>query len=331
LREAALHSRDLAGRAVREFGISRQAVARHLSALVEEGLLEAQGQTRSRSYSLRLLAHNAVDLPTTLDLAEDLVWRREIEPHLDGIPENVRQLCQYGFTEMFNNAVDHAGAKRIVAGVERTAVEIEIHVGDDGIGIFRKIREALGLQDERHAVFELTKGKLTTDPERHTGQGIFFSSRMFDRFEIDSHFLQLAHRQGEERPWLIETTETPALSTLVVMKIDPASARTPKEVFDRYSSPETDYSFSTTQIIVDLSRYEGEALLSRSQAKRVMSRCDEFKYVVLDFARVDSIGPAFADEIFRVYQNAHPDIAIRWVNAVPEVQGRITEARSNAS
>lgn len=331
LREAAREPRDLAGRALRNFKITRQAVARHLALLVDEGLLVATGQTRNRSYSLAVLSRHSVELPVSKDLAEDLIWRREIEPHLEGAADNVHRVCHYGFTEMFNNAVDHAGAKKIVAGVERTGAAIELHVGDDGIGIFRKIREALGLQDERHAIFELTKGKLTTDPTHHTGQGIFFSSRMFDRFEIESHFLQLAHRQDEEHAWLIETTRTPALSTLVVMTIDPASKRSPKDVFDRFSSPETDYSFSTTQILVDLARYEGEALISRSQAKRVMSRCDSFRHVVLDFARVDSIGPAFADEIFRVYQNAHPDIRLRWINAVPEVQGRIAVARSNAS
>jgi len=30
----------------------------------------------------------------------------------------------------------------------------------------------------------LAKGKLTTDPKRHSGEGIFFSSRMFDEFDI---------------------------------------------------------------------------------------------------------------------------------------------------
>ena len=35
-------------------------------------------------------------------------------------------------------------------------------------------------------VWELPKsGKLTTDPDNHTGEGIFFTSRVFDEFEID--------------------------------------------------------------------------------------------------------------------------------------------------
>ncbi len=292
----------------------------------------ASGETRGRTYSLPELANHSVSLPLTKGLAEDEIWRREIEPHLAGVSTNVESICHYGFTEMFNNAIDHSEAQHLTTGVQRNAVHIEIFVGDDGIGIFRKIQAALGLADERHAVFELTKGKLTTDPTNHTGQGIFFSSRMFDRFEIDSHFLKLIHRQGDDRSTLIEATETPALfSTLVTMSIDSSSKRTTKEIFDRFAGPEGDYSFSTTQIVVALARYGREQLVSRSQAKRVMSRCENFRHVSLDFAGVESIGPAFADEIFRVYATAHPEIELRWVNAVPEVEGRIRHAKSNAS
>lgn len=332
LREVERVPSGLAARAQAEFGITRQAVARHIRALVDEGLLVASGETRGRTYSMRALADHSVSIRVQKGLAEDEVWRNEIEPHLAGVSVNVENICHYGFTEMFNNAIDHSAAKNITTGIRRTGIEIEIRVGDDGVGIFRKIREALGLADERQAVFELTKGKLTTDPANHTGQGIFFSSRMFDRFAIDSHLLRLTHRQGEDRSTLIEATSTAApFATLVTMSIDASSPRTTKEVFDRFAGADGDYSFSTTQIVVALALYGREQLVSRSQAKRVMSRCENFRHVILDFSNVDTIGPAFADEIFRVYANAHPEIELRWMNAAPEVEGRIRNARSNAS
>ena len=93
-------------------------------------------------------------------------------------------LWHYGFTEMFNNAVDHSQGGTIVVAVARTTMDTEMMIGDDGYGIFRKIQQALGLLDERHSVLELAKGKLTTDPRNHTGEGIFFTSRMFDHFRI---------------------------------------------------------------------------------------------------------------------------------------------------
>jgi RNA polymerase sigma-70 factor (ECF subfamily) len=42
------------------------------------------------------------------------------------------------------------------------------------------------LLDERHAILELSKDQLTTDPARHTGDGIFFTSRMFDSFDLQT-------------------------------------------------------------------------------------------------------------------------------------------------
>jgi hypothetical protein len=51
-------------------------------------------------------------------------------------------------------------------------------------------------------------------------------------------------------------------------------------------------------------QYEGESLMSRSQARRLMNRFDRFSEVVLDFTGVNFIGQGFADEIFRVFANA---------------------------
>lgn len=66
-------------------------------------------------------------------------------------------------------------------------------IHDDGEGIFHKITKQLKLCDERHAVLELAKGKFTTDPKNHTGEGIFFSSRMFDDFAILSGTVYFTH------------------------------------------------------------------------------------------------------------------------------------------
>jgi hypothetical protein len=66
-------------------------------------------------------------------------------------------------------------------------------VVDNGIGIFRKIKEAFDLASEAQAILELAKGKLTTDPDRHSGQGIFFTSRMLDKFSILSRGAFFSH------------------------------------------------------------------------------------------------------------------------------------------
>ena len=58
----------------------------------------------------------------------------------------------------------------------------------------------------------------------------------------------------------------------------------------------------------------GTVYVSRSQARRILTGLDKFKRIVLDFEKVPNIGQAFADEIFRIFQNKHPNIVIEPVN-----------------
>jgi hypothetical protein len=74
---------------------------------------------------------------------------------------------------------------------------------------------------------------------------------------------------------------------------------------------------------------EEETLIARSQAKRLLVRFDSFKEVVFDFKDVKSIGPAFADEIFRVFHQQHPQIRLMWLNANAEVEKMIRRALSH--
>lgn len=320
--ELARHPQDIAKVTGERFKITRQAVGRHLRRLVQSGILTAKGATRRRQYAFVVLGQKTVRLPITPQLQEDVVWREQVAPALEGAPDNVMDICRYGVTEIVNNAIDHSGSQQMVVSVEYTAGQIRIVVLDEGIGIFRKIKEYCALEDERHAILELSKGKLTTDPARHTGEGIFFTSRMFDEFGILSGSLFVScTRDGGD--WLLEDREHPSQGTRVNMGISPFSTRTDKEVFDRYATDQDDYAFSRTHVVVALARqFKGEKLVSRSQAKRVMARLERFKEVVLDFEGIEDVGPAFADEIFRVFRAEHSDTHITPVN-VNDAVGRM--------
>ncbi len=60
-----------------------------------------------------------------------------------------------------------------------------------------------------------------------------------------------------------------------------------------------------------------------------MARLERFEEVVLDFSGVDEIGPAFADEIFRVFANEHPGTNLSPVNANDSVARMIRRAAAN--
>ena len=225
---------------------------------------------------------------------------------------------------MLNNAIDHSSGTKVIVLIERTITSSEITITDDGYGIFRRITESLDLEDERHAVFELSKGKLTTDPDNHTGEGIFFTSRMFDEFAIDSGNVSFRHMSPEGEYWVLENDEH-VTGTSVHLKLSNDTNRTPQEVFDSFAG-DGDYGFTKTVVPVDLARYGNDSLISRSQAKRVLMRLDRFNTVLLNFKNVEQVGQGFADEVFRVFVRAHPDIDLVPIHANSQVMSMIRRA-----
>ena len=318
------HPEDVATLTASTFGISRQAVNGHIHYLVAQNALHVSGTTRSKRYSLLPLVQRGHSYPIQKDLAEDLVWRRDVRPLLGELPENVLTIWQHSFTEIFNNALEHSAGQCVQLWVTKTAGVTEIMIYDDGEGIFKKIQRELGLDDERHAILELAKGKLTTDPVHHSGEGVFFTSRMCDAFSIMSGHVFFAHKCDQAEDWILEDTTFHA-GTCVSMSVKNNTSRTTKQVFDQFTSGE-DYGFTKTVVPVRLAQYGEEKLLSRSQAKRLLARIDRFKTVVLNFEAVETIGQAFADEVFRVFRNAHPEVELMALNANQLVQQMISRA-----
>ena len=330
LHKVQANPRTISKLASRKFGISRQAVNGHLRRLVEEGALTETGKTSSRAYKIAGLLKWNESFQIDADLAEDVVWRDNVEVVLGKHPNNVRDIWNYGFTEILNNARDHSEGTTVRIEVERTAVASEMMIADDGVGIFRKIQRNLNLLDERHALLELSKGKLTTDPKRHTGQGIFFASRMFDDFRILSGGVFFSHNIDKDEDWLLERPE-PRSGTAVFMKLGNHTSRTPRQVFGRFSGVGTDdYAFNKTIVPVRLAQYGNDKLISRSQAKRVLARVELFKTVILNFGNVPTIGQAFADEVFRIFPRDHPEVDLVAISTNSEVKRMIERVKSEA-
>jgi uncharacterized protein DUF4325 len=315
------HPGDIVALTAETFGMSRQGVHRHIKSLREQKLLETHGTTRNQRYRLRPLATFAKSYPLDTTLEEDRIWRSDIRPLLGDVPDNVRTIWQHGFTEIMNNAIEHSAGHGVGVSVDKTAITTQMMISDDGEGIFKKIQRELGLQHEHDAVLELAKGKLTTDPAHHSGEGIFFTSRMFDRFTIFSGTVSLIHAHGHAKDWGFDH-DIFQPGTLVCMDLVNTASQTTQAVFDRFTSGE-EYAFTKTVIPVRLAKYGDEQLISRSQAKRLLAHIDRFKVVIFEFVGVDMIGQAFADEVFRVFAHAHPEIELLVVAANTPVQQMI--------
>lgn len=321
------HPGDIVRVATEHFGCSRQAIHRHLRSLIDEGMVTESGQTRSKQYRLSSIPDWGKQYMLAPGIAEDSVWRNDILPQLERLPENVLNIWHYGFTEMFNNVIDHANATKVSVVIRKTAAATKLIIHDNGVGIFKKIQAALKLDDARHAVLELAKGKLTTDPANHSGEGIFFSSRVFDQFLIASDEVAFAHDFTKEEDFIFQHDAREGKEgTLVSMTLHNHTARTLKKVFDQFTTDD-DYGFNKTIVPVNLMHYGDDNLISRSQAKRLLTRFERFKVVMLDFSGVDSIGQAFADEVFRVFKNQYPEVEIKYINASQDVKRMISRAQ----
>ncbi len=327
------HSSDIVSLVVATFGVSRATAHRYVIRLVEEGILTASGRAKGRSYKLRDFEDHTFKVSIAPNLEEDwrratqedVIWREKIEPFLYDLPKNITDLLRYGGTEMINNVLDHSGAKQFILSIMRNAERIRIGITDKGVGIFEKIRKECNLTDTRHALLELSKGKLTTDARRHSGEGIFFSSRMFNRFCIDSRGLAFMRTMEHDEGWLLEdaTPDEVFPGTIVIFHLNTSATHRIEDVFAQFQDNEDAPGFAKTHVPVSLAKYGDEQLVSRSQAKRVLARFDRFSEVMLDFRGVSQIGQAFADEIFRVYAQQHPEVTIIPIHTEPAVQRMI--------
>lgn len=262
------------------------------------------------------------------DLEEHVVWSNHLKPLISDLPEESLQILDYACNEMLNNAIEHSEGDSVSVRIENGTGETKVFIADDGVGIFEKLQRELNLDTPHDALLELCKGKLTTDPERHTGEGIFFTSRACSEFSILSGSFFFIHYGGED--WMTESKDDPTQGTLVAMTVAVEPNSTLREVFDEHTASDGGFGFSKTHVPVKLADHGTDGLTSRSKARRIINRFESFSEVILDFEGVDYIGQGFADEIFRVFRRKHPNVSLKCTNTSEDVRGMIKHVLRNA-
>ena len=101
------------------------------------------------------------------------------------------------------------------------------------------------------------------------------------------------------------------------MELENETLRDSEQVFKTYSDP--DDGFFRTRIPM-LEACLDRDPVARSQARRICARLENFREVELDFSRTEIMGQGFADELFRVFQNKHPEVTLTPVNMNSAVQ-----------
>ncbi len=283
-------------------GISTNTVHSYLNELLADGIIEKKGRGK---YALREAETVYTFKRSQGELESDtLAYDVCLRDKLSGLPENVQHIWSYALSEMVNNVIDHSGAECMEISVTKSYLKTSVSVIDNGVGIFEKIKNHFSLPSLDEAICELFKGKLTTDETNHSGEGIFFSSKMMDSFCILSGGKIFTASQYENERVL--DLDEGFCGTCVYMSLSNFTARTAREVFDLYASAEG--AFTTTRI--PLRSIFDSAPVSRSQAKRISNRLETFREVILDFEGVSWMGQGFAHQLFVVFANSHPALSL---------------------
>ncbi|MFA6100156.1 MAG: DUF4325 domain-containing protein [Patescibacteria group bacterium] len=318
------------------FKVSRNYAHLLLKQLREEGEVSLIGKTNRATY---VLASDKKSLQKAQgeikhiffrlinkNLSEDAILER-IEKETGimlGVKENVNRIFRHAFTEMLNNAIDHSRSEKIEVDCRRTGSALTFVVRDFGIGIFNNVQTKFHLPGTLAAIQEILKGKATTAPEQHTGEGVFFTSKMADVFIIDSFEKRLT--VNNLIPDIFIADRKPLQGTRVSFSAHLSSNRNIRDVFGAFTGSADDgFAFDKTKVTVKLFQF-GHDLPSRSEAKRVTLNLENFREVELDFMDVETVGQAFADEIFRVWHNRHQDIKLVVTNANENVTFMIQRA-----
>lgn len=315
------------------FQISDTSVKRYIKECIDRNIIYAD-KAKDCGYSLVHMEEewtfNVAD-----GLEEDVIYYTHIAPFLVQLSVAARDIWSYVFMEIMNNAIEHSKGTDISCRLRKDYLYTELSIVDNGIGIFhnmcQNMEQTMSVKSSLlQAVTELFKGKFTTMPQSHSGEGVFFSSKMMDSFAIWSdNTIFSMHCRDKERfvqsHLIAYYTRLNEIGTLVVMKLANDTTRTAKEVFDMFAPLEE--GFVKTLIPLKEVCPHGEPI-ARSQARRILNRLDQFKEVIFDFEGIRFMGQGFADEVFRVFQDKHPHIVLTSINAVPEVVNMIKHVTS---
>ncbi len=315
-----LTSKDLA----QSFGVSRQYANLIIRKMIKEGLVVKIGSTYSAYYVFPGDAEN-VAINIKKNLKNENLEEHKVLDDIRGklfsvvhFSENIKSVFEYAFSEMLNNAIEHSNSKSIDIEVKKQNDLMSFAVNDFGIGVFRNVMQKRKLRSELEAIQDLLKGKTTTQPKAHSGEGIFFTSKIADVFILES----FGHRLRVDniiKDIFIEEIKPAKKGTKVLFSIDKNSKKHLNDIFEKYQEGSVEFGFNKTEIKVKLFIL-GTIYMSRSQSRRLLAGLNKFKSIILDFDKVPTIGQAFADEIFRVFLLENPNIKIQAINANKAVQ-----------
>jgi len=304
-----LHQKDIIYTAVNQFGISRQAALKHMNALIDNNMVMAYGKTRDRRYKLIPQVNYNKIIPIDSDFILHDVLQENFLIHLESLPKNIFQICEYSIEALVNNIVEHSQASNLYIKLFLTYSDLNIIISDNGSGLLDNIRSKLDLEIVELAALELAKGQITTDLLQNSGEALNTIFHLFDKVKVDSSGYGIVYVSNREQ-WDIKYS-TQKQGTRVHLQINPNSNRTCDKIFQKLFNKKE----RRIRIPISLLKEPNKnSLISKQQARNIFWNIDSITAIQFDFHNIDLIGPAFADELVRQSRSVNRDVIIEWVN-----------------
>lgn len=297
---------------------SAQAVLRRLAAAQ---WLQRDGTPRKPAWRPGTLRQVVRHYPLA-GLMEDRPWRQDFAPYFP-LPPNVQRMAQHAFTELVNNAIDHSGGTQVTVSLRQTPAHLQLLVSDDGCGLFRSIEQSFDIGEPTLVMLELAKGRLSSQPQRHSGLGLLVTSQLADVFDLRANAHGFQRRAWSTTPWHPMPTAAPLAGrpgTSIYLAIALDTSRTLDSVQRSLSADGRSFAFDRVQVPLRLLAGDSQPVLaSRAEARRVASRLAGFRRAEIDFTGLSEIGHAFAHELFAVIRRERPDLELVPIGAAPPV------------
>ena len=99
--------------AINQFGISRQAVLKHMNTLIADQKVKAYGKTRNREYRLipQVNFKKIFQINDCINSNENI--QNEILMHLKQLSKNIFQICEYSIGALINNIFEYVNSSSL--------------------------------------------------------------------------------------------------------------------------------------------------------------------------------------------------------------------------
>ena len=304
------HRRDIIHTAIQRFGVSRQAVLKHMHTLISENQVIAHGKTRDRFYELRTQLSFNKTINVDHNFSASKTIKKYVLPHLSKLPDNVAEIIKFSMGALFQNILDHSNSNELYFKLYFNHDCFHAIIRDNGKGLFGHISSTNNLGSINNAAIELVKSGVTTDKENHSGYELKAVMHLFDSFMIESNGMYLDYNHNDQS--YISGESAQLQGTRIHFKISPFSKRTCHEIFKKIFDIEN----KTLLLPINLLTIsDGDQINSRDQAREILTNITDSKKIRLDFKNVNLISPAFADELVRKIKKTDPNIEIQWINS----------------